>query len=56
MTDPGFAKAGWTMATGEHAARAYITEATAVPAGRSDPPEASCSFYTKEGSEVKDAL
>jgi len=51
VVDPGFAKAGWTMAS----ANLY----PAVPAGRSDPLvgvtgaplklKASCSFYAKEG-------
>jgi len=61
---------------GKRAARAYITESTAVPAdtascnrcgslaeripwwdhGGSPELKDSCSFYTKEGSKVKDAF
>jgi len=64
VTDPEFAKAGWTMASAQ--GEPMYTEPTAVPAGRWDPLvgitgaslklKASCSFYTKEGSKVKDTL
>jgi len=55
VTDPGFAKAGWTMASAQR--EPIITEPTVVPAGRSpggrhggsSETEASCSFLYKRG-------